>query len=41
MKSVHPYHDHKYEIPFNPPPNEVNFMGGLGMKKGNRRSKVS
>ncbi|XP_049279578.1 uncharacterized protein LOC125761983 [Anopheles funestus] len=35
-----PYHNHNYEIPFNKPPNEVNFMGGLGSKKPNFRSKV-
>uniref|UniRef100_A0A182MUF9 Uncharacterized protein n=1 Tax=Anopheles culicifacies TaxID=139723 RepID=A0A182MUF9_9DIPT len=35
-----PYHNHNYEIPFNKPPNEVNFMGGLGSKKPNFRSKL-
>uniref|UniRef100_A0A182P5S6 DUF4200 domain-containing protein n=1 Tax=Anopheles epiroticus TaxID=199890 RepID=A0A182P5S6_9DIPT len=35
-----PYHNHNYEIPFNKPPNEVNFMGGLGSKKPNYRSKL-
>lgn len=35
-----PYADGKYHIPFNPPPNEVNFIGGLGQNRGNCRSKV-
>ncbi|XP_035906981.1 uncharacterized protein LOC118509865 [Anopheles stephensi] len=35
-----PYHNHNYEIPYNKPPNEVNFMGGLGSKKPNFRSKL-
>uniref|UniRef100_A0A182J1Z9 Uncharacterized protein n=1 Tax=Anopheles atroparvus TaxID=41427 RepID=A0A182J1Z9_ANOAO len=35
-----PYFNHNYEIPFNRPPNEVNFMGGLGSKNPNFRSKL-
>lgn len=35
-----PYHDKNYHIPYNPPPNEVNFIGGLGKNRGNLRSKV-
>uniref|UniRef100_A0A8W7PBG0 Uncharacterized protein n=1 Tax=Anopheles coluzzii TaxID=1518534 RepID=A0A8W7PBG0_ANOCL len=35
-----PYQNHNYEIPYNKPPNEVNFMGGLGSKKPNYRSKL-
>ncbi|CAO1413909.1 unnamed protein product [Diamesa serratosioi] len=36
-----PYADRKYSLNvYNPPANEINFMGGLGTKKGNVRSKV-
>ncbi|XP_053676366.1 uncharacterized protein LOC128726576 [Anopheles nili] len=35
-----PYHNHNYDIPFNRPPNEVNFMGGLGSRKAHHRSKL-
>lgn len=35
-----PYHDKRYHIPYDLPPNEVNFVGGLGKIKGNARSKV-
>ncbi|XP_058447607.1 uncharacterized protein LOC131427993 [Malaya genurostris] len=40
LSSNLPYKDRNYEIPFNPPPNEVNFLGGLGSKKAHYRSKV-
>lgn len=39
-RSDEPYADKKYHIPFNPPPNEVNYIGGLGKNRGNPRSKV-
>lgn len=39
-RSNEAYVDKKYHIPFNPPPNEVNFIGGLGKNRGNPRSKV-
>ncbi|XP_058060514.1 uncharacterized protein LOC131211161 [Anopheles bellator] len=35
-----PYYNHNYDTPFNRPPNEVNFMGGLGSKKPHFRSKL-
>lgn len=35
-----PYYDKRYHIPYDLPPNEVNFVGGLGRPKGNPRSKV-
>lgn len=40
IRADQPYTEHKYHIPFNPPPNEVNFVGGLGKNRGHRRSKV-
>ncbi|XP_035777910.1 uncharacterized protein LOC118459012 [Anopheles albimanus] len=40
LSSNLPYYNHNYEIPFNRPPNEVNFMGGLGSKKAHFRSKL-
>ncbi|XP_053697764.1 uncharacterized protein LOC128744635 [Sabethes cyaneus] len=40
LSSNLPYIDHRFEIPFNRPPNEVNFLGGLGSKKPHFRSKV-
>ncbi|XP_055544407.1 uncharacterized protein LOC129729680 [Wyeomyia smithii] len=40
LSSNLPYIDHRYDIPFNRPPNEVNFLGGLGSKKPHFRSKV-
>ncbi|XP_038114441.1 uncharacterized protein LOC6031413 [Culex quinquefasciatus] len=40
LSSNLPYRDHNYDIPFNRPPNEVNFLGGLGSKKPHFRSKV-
>lgn len=40
IRSDQPYIEHKYHIPFNPPPNEVNFVGGVGTNRGHRRSKV-
>lgn len=36
-----PYYDKRYHIPYNPPPNEVNYIDGLGKKVGNPRSTVS
>ncbi|XP_062703462.1 uncharacterized protein LOC109424235 [Aedes albopictus] len=38
--SNQPYFNRNYEIPFNRPPNEVNFLGGLGSNKAHYRSKV-
>lgn len=35
-----PYYDKRYHIAYDLPPNEVNFVGGLGRPKGNARSKV-
>ncbi|XP_055596353.1 uncharacterized protein LOC129746617 [Uranotaenia lowii] len=40
ISSNQPYFDRNYENPYNRPPNEVNFLGGLGNKKPNFRSKV-
>lgn len=39
-RSDQPYPDQAYHIPFDPPPNEVNFIGGLGKRSGNIRSRV-
>ncbi|KAJ6643216.1 hypothetical protein Bhyg_08173 [Pseudolycoriella hygida] len=35
-----PYYDKRYHIPHDLPPNEVNFVGGLGKIKGHARSKL-
>lgn len=41
VSSTMPYADKKYSMNvYNPPANEINFMGGLGTKVGNVRSKV-
>ncbi|EAT39153.1 AAEL009019-PA [Aedes aegypti] len=40
LSSNLPYFNRNYEIPFNRPPNEVNFLGGLGSNKAHYRSKV-
>ncbi|XP_058826464.1 uncharacterized protein LOC131686231 [Topomyia yanbarensis] len=40
LSSNLPYRNRNYEIPFNRPPNEINFLGGLGSKKPHYRSKV-
>lgn len=41
VSSTMPYADKKYSLNvYNPPANEINFMGGLGKKIGNVRSKV-
>ncbi|XP_065075827.1 uncharacterized protein LOC135699474 [Ochlerotatus camptorhynchus] len=40
LSSNLPYFNNNYEIPFNRPPNEVNFLGGLGSNKAHYRSKV-
>lgn len=40
LRSDQPYADGKYKLAHNPPPNEVNFVGGIGSKFGRTRSKV-
>lgn len=41
VSSTMPYADKKYSLnTYNPPANEINFMGGLGKQIGNVRSKV-
>lgn len=40
VRTDQPYADKRYHVAHNPPPNEVNFVNGLGKTKGNQRSQV-